>query len=257
MLEKWASQLIVGVPNLLTAAAIFLVTLYVAGLLSRLVEAVLRKRQAAPGITNLLVEMTYWTLIMLGVITALQRFFNVTAFLTGLGIIGFTVGFALQDVMKNFAAGVILLLQAPFRESDTISVVGFDGIVQAINMRATVMKTHDGRIVIIPNATILSNAIVNYTRADRRRVELPLAVASMADPSQTRKTVLDAVRSVEGIVNEPPPTVFFQALSGPTVNLTARFWVDTARTDLLEAQDAALTRIKMGLQAQGIEIQKA
>ncbi len=100
-----------------------------------------------------------------------------TAFLTGLGILGFTVGFALQDVMKNFAAGVLLLLQKPFRVGESISVAGFDGTVTAIDLRSTEIRTFDGRIVILPNADVLNHAIVNFTRSAHRRIELPVSVA--------------------------------------------------------------------------------
>jgi small conductance mechanosensitive channel len=99
----------------------------------------------------------------------------VTAFLTWLGIIGFTVGFALQDVMKNFAAGIILLIQKPFSVGEVIGVNGFDGTVLEITLRTTEMKALDGRLVTMPNADVLSNPIINYTRADRRRWTCPWA----------------------------------------------------------------------------------
>lgn len=102
-------------PNLAFALLILLASIYLAKLVSRLLEGALKRREASVEITALLSMITRWTLIILGVITALQRFFDVTAFLTGLGIIGFSIGFALQDILKNFAAGVILLLQQPFK----------------------------------------------------------------------------------------------------------------------------------------------
>src|SRR5260370_889233 len=82
--------------------------------------------------------------------------------------------------------GIILLIQKPFREGDTITVTDYDGIVIAIDLRTTEIKTFDGRIVILPNADLLSHAIVNYTRADRRRVDLPISVAYSSDPEQVR-----------------------------------------------------------------------
>jgi len=99
--------------------------------------------------------------LILGIIIALQQVnFNVTAFLTGVGILGFTVGFALQDVSKNFVAGLLLLLQQPFNIGETIQVAGYTGRVSAINMRATELGTHDGQIVLIPNATVFTSPIV-------------------------------------------------------------------------------------------------
>ncbi len=254
--DQWGDQIIKAFPVILTALVIFIVSLYVAGLLSRILKRIMEKRRVQASAANLVVQVTRWAIITIGVIAALQQFFNVTAFLTGLGIIGFTVGFALQDVMKNFAAGIILLLQEPFQVGDTISVAGFDGIITSVDLRTTEMKTLDGRIVILPNATILSSPIINYTRADRRRVELTMAVSYDADPSVARQIILDAVQGVQGFVPEPAPTVFFNAFSGSGIDLTAYFWIDTAKTDPLTARDAALTRIKGGLQEKGIEVQK-
>ncbi|MFN8404567.1 MAG: mechanosensitive ion channel, partial [Anaerolineales bacterium] len=147
----------------------------------RIVSGVLRRalsrRDPPLSVTNLLVQFVRWTIILAGTITALQRLFDVTAFLAGLGIVGFTIGFALQDVMKNFTAGVILLIQKPFSVGEVIGVKEFDGTVLAINLRTTELKALDGRLVSVPNADVLSNPIVNYTRAERRRVDVSVGVA--------------------------------------------------------------------------------
>src|ERR687891_2098139 len=166
---NFVDSFIKGIPNLLTALAIFIVSLYLARILSNILRRALQRRRAPAGVIHLLAELTLWSVIVAGIISALQRFFNVTAFLTGLGILGFTVGFALQDVMKNFASGVILLLQQPFHVGETIGVKGFDGTVLAIDLRATEMRAADGRVVILPNADVLANPIINYSRANERR----------------------------------------------------------------------------------------
>src|SRR5262245_5066801 len=100
-LNQFIANFIKGVPNLLTALVIFIVSIYLARIVSNILQRVLRRRRAPEGVTQLLAQLILWTLITLGAITAIQRFFDVTAFLAGLGIIGFTIGFALQDVMKN------------------------------------------------------------------------------------------------------------------------------------------------------------
>jgi len=178
----------------------------------------------------------------------------VTAFLTGLGILGFTIGFALQNIMQNFVAGIILLIQQPFEVEDAIEVTGIGGSVLAINLRATEMRTWDGRIVIVPNAEILSNPITNYTRADRRRVELPVGVSYGSDPAVARQTVLEAIKNVPGYLNEPGPMVVFHTFAGSSIDMTAYFWIDTTQTNPFAAQDAALEHTKAALEQNGIEI---
>ncbi len=256
-LDTFAENFIRGIPNLLTALVIFAVSLYLARGASRVVRRVLARRKAPEGVSQLLAELTRVCLIAIGGITALERFFDVTAFLAGLGIIGFTVGFALQDVMKNFAAGVILLIQQPFEVNEVIGAAGFDGTVLRIDMRSTELKALDGRIVSIPNAEILAHPIVNYTRAERRRVELALRVDYAADTNTARRAVLNAVRQAPGFVTEPPPLVVFSNFGDAALELTAHFWIDTAQTNPPAAKDAALSLVKNALDEEQIEIPPA
>src|SRR3990172_5466550 len=155
--DQFIALFIAGIPKLLSALVIFVLSLYLARLVSNVLKRVLQRRRAPAGVVQLLGQLTLWSIIVPGTITPLQRFFEVTAFLTGLGILGFTVGFALQDIMKNFASGIILLLQQPFHVGETIGVKGFDGTVLAIDLRATEMREVDGRVVILPNSDILAN----------------------------------------------------------------------------------------------------
>ncbi|HXF84836.1 MAG TPA: mechanosensitive ion channel [Anaerolineales bacterium] len=253
-LNTFVDNFIKGIPNLLTALGIFIFSIYLARLASNLVRRVLRVRKAPEGVIHLLAQLLRWAILAVGAITALQRFFDVTAFLAGLGIVGFTVGFALQDVMKNFASGIILLLQQPFHVGEAIGVKDYDGTVLAINLRTTEIKTFDGRIVILPNAEVLANPIINYTRAERRRVDLPVRISYNADLSAARQAVLEAIQSVPGVVGEPAPVVGFSTFGDAALELNAFFWIDMKRTDPLTAKDEALTRIKIILAERGIEI---
>lgn len=253
-IETFIDNLIKGIPNLLTALAILLASIYLATLFSRLVQRVLKTRKAPEGVTRLLADITRITVIVIGVITALQRFFDVTAFLAGLGIIGFTVGFALQDVMKNFAAGIILLIQQPFHVGEFIGVAGFDGEVLAIDLRTTEMRALDGRIVSIPNAEVLANPIINYTRANRRRIELPVGVAYDTDTELARRVVLDALENVPGYMTEPAPLIGFSNFGDSALELNTYFWIDTSLTNPIAAKDSAFSLIKKALDKKGIDI---
>src|SRR5512141_1467920 len=228
--DRFVADIISGIPNLITALGIFVVSLYLARILSNTLRRVLNKRKAPAGVTHILGQLTLWTIIVVGTITALQRFFNVTAFLTGLGIIGFTVGFALQDVMKNFASGIILLLQQPFHVGESIGVRGFDGTVMAIDLRSTEMRATDGRVIILPNAEILANPIINYSRANQRRIDLSLSLPHNCEPDLVRQILLEAIESVPGFVSTPEPVIVFDKLTNSALELNANYWVDVTRT---------------------------
>lgn len=252
--QLFVENFISGIPNLLTALAIFVVSLYLARLLSNFLRRVLQRRRAPAGVIHLLAELVLWSVVIAGTITALQRFFDVTAFLAGLGILGFTVGFALQDIMKNFASGVILLLQQPFHVGETIGVKGFDGTVLAIDLRATEMRAADGRVVILPNAEVLANPIINYSRANQRRVELILNLSHTTEPDIVRRIVMEAIESVPGFVREPESVIVFNSLTDHALELNVNFWVDVSKTDPLRAKDIVLLKVKSAFNEQGIEI---
>lgn len=249
-----AEDFVNSIPNIVTAILILLISIYGGILLSRLLDRVLQRNNAEPGITHLLTRTLKWTFIVLGAITALQRFFDVTAFLTGLGIIGFTIGFALQNIMQNFVSGVILLVQQPFRVGHIVGIAGHDGTVLKVGLRTTEIKTFDGRIVFLPNADVLAQPIVNYTRAELRRVELPIGVAYDSDTELVRTVILDEIKQVDGYVTDPEPLVLFQTFGASSIDLTLFFWVNTSISSHVAAKDAALTRIKRAFENHNVEI---
>lgn len=249
-----AQKITASLPNILTALLIFIFSLYFAGVLSNLLKKVLTRRNVTAGVVSLLSDIVRWVVIIFGTITALQRFFNVTAFITGLGIIGFTVGFALQNVMQNFVSGIILLVQQPFKVGDEISVLGFDGQVLKIDLRTTDLQTLDGRVAILPNADVLSHVIVNYTRARRRRVDLPLTIPYGASPEQIRAILLSVVKDVPGYALVPVPEVNFTNFGNSSIELVASFWVNTTVIKVESAKDAALVKVREAFEQQGIKL---
>jgi small conductance mechanosensitive channel len=252
--DQFIAFFVAGTPKLFTALLIFVLSLYIARLISNLLRRVLQRRLAPAGVVQLLSQLALWSIVVAGMITALQQFVDVTAFLAGLGILGFTVGFALQDIMKNFASGVILLLQQPFHVGETIGVKGFDGTVLAIDLRSTEMRATDGRVVILPNAEVLANPIINYSRAQQRRVELSLNLPHASDPATIRQIVLEAIESVPGFVSEPKPIIVFNSLSDHAVELNVNFWVDVTKSDPFHAKDAVLLKVMSAFNEQGIKI---
>ncbi|HSB00739.1 MAG TPA: mechanosensitive ion channel [Anaerolineales bacterium] len=253
-LDLFIAWFIKGTPRLLSALVIFVLSLYLARILSNFLKRVLQRRRAPAGVVQLLSQLTLWSIVVAGTISALQQFVQVTAFLTGLGILGFTVGFALQDIMKNFASGVILLLQQPFHVGETIGVKGFDGTVLAIDLRATEMRAADGRVVILPNADVLSNPIVNYSRANERRVDFSLNLSHTCEPDDVRTIIIKAIEEVQGVVREPAPVIVFNSLTDSALELNGSFWVDVTKNDPLHAKDTVLLKVKSIFHEKGIEI---
>ena len=240
--------------NLLAALVILVIALYLARILSSILRRVLDHRKIPLGVIQLFSQLTYWMIIVSGAILALQRFFNVTAFLAGLGIAGLTVGLALQDVLKNFVAGVILLVQQPFHVGESIGVKGFDGTITAIDLRATEMRASDGRLVILPNADVLANPIINYSRTSQRQAELSLNLPLNCEPATVKQILMDAGRDIEGFLYKPEPAVVFVNLTNSAMQVNLNFWVDVKKNDIGRVKEAVLFKIKSAFSEEGIEI---
>jgi len=254
-LQQTINQFFLFLPSLVTAIVIFILTLIMAGFFSRLIRRSMERRKADPEVSVLVTKIAYWSFLVLGTMAALQQVgFNLTAFLTGLGIVGFTIGFALQDVSKNFVSGILLLIQQPFDIGESIEVIGIGGTVISIDLRATLLHTFDGKVVLIPNADIFTSPITNFSRATTRRVDLLVGVAFDSDLEQVRKTALNAVTPLSGLCGEPSPQVLFQNFGGSTIDALIRYWIDTTQTNPLSATDTGLVAVKAAFENAGIEI---
>ncbi len=254
-LIQWMDRVLAFLPTLLASLAIFVISLYAAGFLARMVGAVLRRREVDPELTLLLERVTRWSTIGLGLLMALQQVgFQVTAFLAGLGVLGFTVGFALQDISKNLVAGVLLLLMQPFDIGDAVEVQGYAGTVEDVDLRATSIRTWDGRLVLIPNADVFTSVLVNLSKTPRRRVEVQVGVTYDSDLDRVEAVALEAVRSLEGVLEDPEPFVIFHTFGDSSINLTVYFWVDTQVISPFVAKSLGVRAIHRAFAEAGIEI---
>ena len=249
-------RLLVFLPNLIAAGVIFIASLYLAGLLTKLVRRKLEERKVDPELRVLLGRITKWTVVVAGTIGALRQMnFDLTGFLAGLGIVGLTIGFALQDVTKNFVAGVLLLLQQPFGIGDVIEVNDYTGTVTDIRTRATHIRTFDGLDVIIPNGDVYMSAIKNYSHTVRRRLAMSVGVGYQSDLDLVTETLQTALSNIPGVItDDPAPQVVFEEFGDSSINLTAYFWIDLSKIGFFDAQTQSIKVTKIAFEQAGIEI---
>jgi small-conductance mechanosensitive channel len=178
-----------------------------------------------------------------------------TSLVSALGVGGIAIGFAFKDIFQNFLAGILLLLTEPFRIGDQIKYQDFEGTVEDIQTRATAIKTYDGRRVIIPNAELFTNAVTVNTAYGKRRLQYDVGIGYGDDIARARELILEAMREVKGVLNDPTPEALVMDLAESSVNIRARWWVDPPRqADVLDAQDKVLEAIKNKLSANGIDL---
>ena len=146
-----------------------------------------------------------------------------------------------------------MLVQQPFSLGETIEVSGFTGKVISIDLRATQMRTLDGRLVLIPNGDVFIKPITNLSRSPLRRVDVNTRVAYESDLGAVRQAALDALAGLPGLLADPAPDVDFVNFDGYSVDITISYWVDTGQASLSGARDVGLEAVKRAFEAAGIE----
>jgi len=255
-LDELMNQIIGVLPKLGLSLGFFFLTLWIASFVAKIIRSPMERRDVDPELILLSQLITKWVIRVLGMVIAVEILAagTLTSLIAGLGIAGFTIGFALQDVAKNFIAGILLLLQQPFNIGESIEVAGFGGTVLDISLRTTEIRTWDGRNVIIPNADVYVSPIVNFSKAPRRRVEITVGIDYESDLDQVTRTALGAIQKIPGVLEEPAPSVMFKNFGESAIEFSAYCWVDTKEIGLNEATDAGIKEIKDAFAQQDIKI---
>ncbi len=255
-LENIFAWLIDILPRLGVALLIFFIGYLFSRWATRALKKALDLRKVDTELIVLFALMTRWGILILALYLAAESIApgRLTGFVAALGIAGFALGFALQDVAKNFIAGILLLLQQPFNIGEVIEVAGYSGTVLNITLRTTEIRTLDGRFVSIPNGDVFVNPLINYSKAPRRRVEITVGVAYDSDLDQVTKLALDLVRDIPGVLEDPPPSIIFTGLGDSAIEFSLYYWVDTEDGDLGAAKTMGIKRIVGSFEDAGIEM---
>ncbi len=190
---------------------------------------------------------------VIGVMVGLSQIgIDLTPILTGFGIAGLVVGFALQDSLSNFASGMMLLIYRPFDVGDYVLAGGVEGKVSHMSLVNTTIKTFDNQIIIVPNSKIWREVIKNVTHERLRRVDMKFAIAYQEDVEFVERVFLDIITSHPLVLSTPEPMIKVHALSTYAVDYIVRPWVKT--DDYWDVYWDVTRAVKIRLQQEGIVI---
>lgn len=150
--------------------------------------------------------------------------------MSALGIGSVAIGFAFKDIFQNLLSGILILLSEPFRIGDDIIVNNMEGTVEDIQIRATFLRSPDGRRIVIPNATVYTSAVTVNTAYQRRRCEFVVGIGYEDDVQKAKTVILKLLDNSRNVLSQPAFSVNVTALADFSVNLTVRWWVDTTET---------------------------
>lgn len=217
--------------NILKFLAIIWIAKIVANIVAKIVSKLLDKSGAK--ISNLLKDFIVNTvrrlIFLFGIIMALSALgVNIGPLLAGIGVLGFVVGFALQDTLSNFAAGFMILLNRPYDIGDLIEVGGQQGVVSSMTLVSTTINTLDNQKIVIPNGKIWGDTITNITGNDTRRVDLMFGIDYDDDIEKAKKVLQDICSESDLILDAPAPDIEVHELADSSVNLICRPWCKTS-----------------------------
>jgi small conductance mechanosensitive channel len=249
---------IAALPNIGLGLIVLLFFFLLARSIRSLVYRATQHRRKARNLGLVLGRLAQWAVLVVGLLVALTIMipnFTPTNLVSALGIGSIAIGFAFKDIFQNFLAGLLILLTEPFRIDDQIIYNEFEGTVEDIQTRATSIRTYDGRRVVIPNAELFTNAVMVNTAFASRRLQYDVGIGYGDDIDRARELIVQAIRSVEGVLSDPKPDALVVDLAESSVNIRARWWVEPPRrADVLDVQDRVLTAIKTSLLANGIDL---
>ncbi len=213
----------------LQALAALLLLLVIYRLLYLTLERTLdRSESIEPGLQSLLLKtFRVVAFFFIGTVVLDQLGVNVTVLIGGLSIAGVIAGFAARDSLENFISGVTILVDKPFRVGDYIEIEDQYGQVDEITLRSTRLRTVRNRIMVLPNSQMITQRLMNHTKRNVLRIDIPFGIAYKERPDEARQVLLPLVEDDERILPEPSPSVVVTDMSDSSVDMTFRFYIRT------------------------------
>ncbi|MFB6252244.1 MAG: mechanosensitive ion channel family protein [Halobellus sp.] len=165
------------------------------------------------------------------------------------------IGFALQDVLKNFVSGIFIYTDKPFKIGDWIEWDGNSGIVEDISFRVSRVRTFDNELLTVPNSALTDGVIKNPVAKEKLRLQVPFGIGYDDDIEQATEIIVEEADSHEGILDDPAPTVRLTELGDSSVTLKSRIWIDDpSRADFVKTRADYVQTVKERFDEEGIDI---
>ena len=256
-LQELLGQSIKAIPSLLSALVVLFLTRYAVGLVLKIADETGKrtiKSTSLQLLLNKICRIGVWTVgILLACVLAFPGF-ELGDIIATLGVGSVAIGFAFQDIFKNFLAGIILLVEEPFRIGDEVVIGDYQGKVENISIRTTKIRTYKGERVLLPNSTVFTDAVKVVTAFSSRRTDLAVGVDYNTPLPQAQKLLLQTISSVEGVIAEPSPEIDVVNFGDSSIDLVVRYWSNSQQKQLRNVQTKASIAIKQALDKAEISI---
>lgn len=239
--------------KILAAIGILIAGRIVAGIIRALAKNAARKTKADTTITKFIGNIAYIAVMAFAVVAAINKLgVQTTSFVAILGAAGLAIGLAFQGSLSNFAAGFLMILFRPFKIGDFVETGGIAGTIRDIQVFTTTIMTPDNKKIIVPNAKITGDNIINYTSEPNRRIDLVVGVGYGDDIDKVRAVLNKILSDYPKVLKEPAPQVALSEMADSSVNFVVRPWVKSE--DYWTVRFGMLETIKKQFDKEGISI---
>jgi small conductance mechanosensitive channel len=235
------------------ALLIFVIGRKVVDAIVGVAQKVMRRQEMDEILVRFISSIIKWLLLLFVIIAALSQLgVDTTSLIALLGAAGLAVGLALQSSLSNFAAGVMLIIFRPFTKGDFVEAGGATGVVEAISIFTTKLTTPDNKEVIVPNSSVFSNNITNFSAKPTRRVDMVFGISYDDDIRKAKELLEQIIADDARVLAEPAPVVALGELGDSSVNFLVRPWVNAA--DYWGVLWDTNEQVKLRFDAEGISI---
>lgn len=244
-----------GLDDWLIAAGTISIAIVVAFGVRWLILRLDRRVESDSGMVQVIARVAAAVIIGAGFAISLTTLgINLGPLLAGAGVVGIAIAFAVQDIVANYFAGVLIGIRRPFRTGDEIASQEYEGLVEGLNFRYTTLRRFDGTKVLLPNAGVFGNPLVNYTVDGIRRTSIGVGVAYGSDHARAKQVIREAAASCEGVLGEPVPVAWVEAMGPSTLDITLLFWHGSRMAEVWRVRDAVVVAVFDACEDAGIEL---
>lgn len=255
-IDSWIDAFVLLIPNLIAALIVTLMFVVVAWAIGAIIRQAVR-RAGRRDLAHMLSSFAFWFTLFVGtlvVMTILLPSMRPVDIFASLGIGSVAIGFAMKDILQNWIAGFFILVRRPFHRGDQIKVKDIEGTVQAVETRATLVKTYSGRLVMIPNIEIYTQAVTVHTAYDHRRTEIIVPVGMEVDLDAFTAVVRDVLADIPDILQDPCPDILPWEYRDNNVDMLVRWWTKSQRAYEVRTRAAVVRGIKRACEEAGIPL---
>ena len=255
-LDSWLDGFIKALPNILVGVAVFILMLYLGRWLGRIVKRIL-KNKGRNNFGDLLGAFTRYLVVIAGVaisLTIMAPNLSPADLIASLGVSSVAIGFAFQDILQNWLAGILILLRQPFEIGDQIVVNEYEGTVEKVQVRSTILKTYDGQRIVIPNNTVYNNSVRVKTAYEYIRSQYDVGVSYDANFLEAMQILKETVEKIDGVSSEKPVETLVWDQADSWLTIRVRWWTKSDRASVVRTWSTVLLNTQKAMDDAGIDL---